>query len=63
MCTFATVKEKNTSPLSKNGEYYKISLLNKLILTQTSESLGILLDNLFNIWQLDRVISKATEGV
>ncbi|MBR8764876.1 hypothetical protein IX336_000229 [Porphyromonas levii] len=23
MCTFATVKEKNTSPLSKNGEYYK----------------------------------------
>ncbi|MBR8784051.1 hypothetical protein IX308_000209 [Porphyromonas levii] len=22
MCTFATVKEKNTSPLSKNGEYY-----------------------------------------
>ncbi|WP_211836709.1 hypothetical protein, partial [Porphyromonas levii] len=22
MCTFVTVKEKNTSPLSKNGEYY-----------------------------------------
>ena len=24
MCTFATVKEKNTSPLSKNGEYYRL---------------------------------------
>ncbi|MBR8729681.1 hypothetical protein IX332_001004 [Porphyromonas levii] len=22
MCTFVTVIEKNTSPLSKNGEYY-----------------------------------------
>ncbi len=22
MSTFVTVKEKNTSPLSKNGEYY-----------------------------------------
>lgn len=26
MSTFVTVKEKNTSPLSKNGEYYIISL-------------------------------------
>ncbi len=24
MSTFVTVKEKNTSPLSKNGEYYTI---------------------------------------